>query len=533
MLRRVAIMAVPACISALAWSQSAPQPVFTENFNRNKSAPWWSPQDTQPSLDLKVKNKRLEFSTKADAGLAAQSMVSMKADNWLLLTDRDFRASVRFRFVPQPRASASAESALVFLLSPQDAESFPDGTSEGVLVRMGQTLPEDAPTATWREFAVSRIAEDGTQSELARWTAAANDFSADGQFAFSAPLTSKLFLRYAYETDTLFVSFVGFDDPAATAIEALTGGLHTARAISLGGIAASPKALLGKNAWFDDLRLDEGMILTAPMGVTASDDLHAKVQVNWRAATGAAFYTVIRTETDGESPTEMDLWVDQEARRFEDVQVELGRPFLYRVRAYASDGSFLDSADAVSGSAVLLPPQGLQKLDMGYGSATLTWDDASPERWDLQYELYRRSGNGPAELVDYSQSNVAYGYLDEDLVVYSFFVRVYDPNSGLRSAPSAAVTAFSAPSVLVYAEDFPNKVRVAWEPAGGHTIGFLVYRRFEGGTFRQIASVGGSVHSFNDTSIPAGECAEYLVRARYDIGNGPLDESMPAMGCRW
>ena len=34
MLRQVAIMAVPACISALAWSQSAPQPVFTEAMSR-------------------------------------------------------------------------------------------------------------------------------------------------------------------------------------------------------------------------------------------------------------------------------------------------------------------------------------------------------------------------------------------------------------------------------------------------------------------------------------------------------------------
>lgn len=533
MLRRLAIMSLPACLTALAWSQSAQQPVFTENFNRNNQAPWWSAQDTESSLDIKFRNKRLEFSTKANAGLATETMVSMKAENWLLLTDRDFRASVRFRFAPQPRASASAESALAFLVSPQDAETFADGTSEGVLVRMGQTLPEAAPTATWREFAVSTIAPDGSQTALANWTAAANDFSVDGQVAFSAPLTSRLFLRYAYETDTLFVSFVDFDDPAATAIEGLTDGLHTARIISLGGIAASPKALLGKNAWFDDLRLEEGMVLTAPMGVTASDDLHAKVQVNWRPAAGAAFYTVIRTESDGESPIEMDLWVDQEARRFEDPSVAIGRPYLFRVRAYASDGSFIDSDRAVSGKGVLLPPHGLRRLDWGLGVTTFTWDDDAPERSDLQYELYRRRGNGPAELINQTGTVVADAYFDDDFVVYEFFLRTYDPNSELRSAPSAVVTSFSAPTVITYVEESPSSLFVTWEEPGGNPIGYAVYRRFEEGTFRQIASVGGGVNSFEDRGIRHGECAEYLVRARFQVGNGPMREEESAWGCRW
>ncbi|MFL6232160.1 MAG: hypothetical protein ACJ76N_03425 [Thermoanaerobaculia bacterium] len=101
---------------------------------------------------------------------------------------------------------------------------------------------------------------------------------------------------------------------------------------------------------------------------------------------------------------------------------------------------------------------------------------------------------------------------------------------GLYAAYDLPVSLPAAPYVQASASN--GTVHVTWSTPDDHgtpIIGYRVSRRPEGGVAEQIAGVGASVHSYDDTP-PAGATWGYSVKAVNAQGEGPAcSEAVPVM----
>ncbi len=162
-------------------------------------------------------------------------------------------------------------------------------------------------------------------------------------------------------------------------------------------------------------------------------------------------------------------------------------------------------------------PGNLTATATGNTTITLTWVDHPND--EEGYRLERKPNSGSYVEIATVGSNVN-SFNDTGLnagTTYVYRVRAFKGvlNSDYTNEASATTTAVppAAPSQLTATATGASTAVLAWNDNANDEDGFKIERKPNGGSFIEIATVGGNVISFNDAGLNAGTTYVYRVRA--------------------
>lgn len=526
---RVCILAMLAAVGT-ARSASAQQ-TFYDDFGNGEPSQYWQVVTSASDLAIDENEGRLEFSTTPDAGLVQRHFAGYQASGWSMRTTSNFFVRMLVRTNPvQVGSTTNSEQGVVVGFGESEqpllASGFPVG---GAVFRFG-AWRKNANTVL-RRIECSRYDQNG--AELPIWNPFitvlpdeplsfyVNGIDSAAAYAFDFDVTAQpVYFRYATASDTLFVSFFGFNDPDALIVPNLTQGKRYPIALSLGGFAKTPGTLAGSNAWIDSLGVESATIDAAPGNVAASDGTYTdKVRVTWNGAPNAVGYKVFR-QRGSDTPVQLTTGaLGAAARAFDDTQVDPSVEHTYIVRSVTALGDGFQASD--TGWESFPAPTGVAASDGTFTDKVLvSW---TPVEGAVAYSIWRAVGSATPTEVSPGGGVAATEFADTTAgvaVSYKYFVRTI---SSLGPSPlSASNTGYRGflPPAEVAATDgeFSNKIVVSWSQASGAT-GYKVYRRVGAGTATNIATVqGGASVSFSDTSAPALTEVFYSLRTVTAVG---------------
>jgi subtilase family serine protease len=94
--------------------------------------------------------------------------------------------------------------------------------------------------------------------------------------------------------------------------------------------------------------------------------------------------------------------------------------------------------------------------------------------------------------------------------------------SAMSSTAAVTVTTVPlAPTNLTATAVSKHQVNLAWQEASSNQTGFIIQRSPDGSSWKQIASVGASARSYQDTSVSRRSTYYYRVEAYNSLGNSP------------
>jgi hypothetical protein len=505
---------------ATATASVAHGQAFSDNFNDNNPSPWWTVVGGIDSARVREVNGRVEFSSSASASPASTTYVGLRARGWQILTDTDVRARVSFRFVKQTRAGASERNGIGFLVSTVGAEPLSNNLTEGLMVGIGQMLPDSAPSQVWREIDISNVTPDGSVFNIYSFLAPGNTFFDGSTPAFNLGDQGTIYVRYTSANDRMYFSLSGYFDPYALVVTNATSGAREPVFLSIGGVTASPRVQLGANSWLDNLVVDQGTVVRAPRSIAATDGTSAgHVKVTWTPGTNNVRYEIWRQESGGGWSAIASV-NGNAADEYLDTAAEPGVSYNYAVQGVARDGSRIDGLNEDTGWRNLPAPSSFSATDGTREDAVVAvW---APVAGATGYEIRRKFGAAaPVVLAANHPGNTFEDTTAQPLKNYTYFVRAVHPaglspsgtNTGWRNRPGpTTVTATDG--------TFENKVRVQWSAVPG-ALGYRVLRATSplvGASFEPIATLPATATAFNDFTIPLGTPALYTVVSKHALG---------------
>jgi titin len=215
---------------------------------------------------------------------------------------------------------------------------------------------------------------------------------------------------------------------------------------------------------------------------------------------------------------------------FADQQLERGRTYVYRVRAYndAGDSPYSNTA-AVTVPETPGAPPAPRELNAEVGGplrVTITWADVAGE---TGYKLERRlDGTETWTQAGTTAANVT-SYVDERVdagKTYVYRVRAFNDSGDSSYSNTDAVTLPAAPAVpaaprLEVDLVAPRAARLAWTNVANET-GYRVQRRVDGtDAWETIRTVGADVTTITNDGLEPGKTYLYRVIAFNAAGNSP------------
>ncbi len=268
---------------------------------------------------------------------------------------------------------------------------------------------------------------------------------------------------------------------------------------------------------------DSGWSDLVPSTVSATDgDFSDKVRVDWKAADGASYYCVYRSDSVTGEKTPVSGW--QTALSFNDTTAIAGNIYYYWLRcatnSHGFDGTGYSESDR--GWRVLETPSGLKASD---GTTTesirISWNVVPG---NAQYRVYRKeSPTGTPTAIGTWLNQTEY----EDAGIQPGKLYYYSIKAMSRSAPIIE-TAFSntdegwralLPPAGVKAADgvSPSEIRVEWEGVWGANV-YRVYRANNWKGDNKTAITGWiSQRFYVDKQVSAGDNYYYWIEAAADV----------------
>ncbi len=238
---------------------AADGPVLHDSFADGKATPTWVVKDL-PADAVRVSetNGRLECTFAASPPVL--SWAGYRSNGWALATTSDIRAKVAFRFHPAlPTFELGGLGLQTYTIgSPQQ----PSGMFEGYLLWFGS---ETVDESGYRVASLGLVNAGGGFEKLVGYWSQIGDTTMydEGSWtpAFDLPSTGTMYLRYVAATDTVYVSFVGYESTTGVGVANATQGQHRPWQLAFGGRVEGSVALAGSDAWFDDLVVEVGELI--------------------------------------------------------------------------------------------------------------------------------------------------------------------------------------------------------------------------------------------------------------------------------
>ncbi len=247
----IAATCTVASVVSLAGGQT-----LIDNFSDGIRMPNWLVTDAaNDGIAVAETNQRLEFPF--TGGNTPSAVAGFASNSWGILTTTDFKLRIAMKF--SPSAPTHLYGALTVNLSLIGKPRLSNGFYEGPYVAFGSYFEG----VSYRMVAVGRENANATTTGIALYNAPlgttlfSNAYT--GVPVFTATEETTLFLKYVTATDTLYTSFVGYDDPLAVVVTSLTNGLRKPIQVYLAARAQFPVNQSGANSWMDTVVLDSGL----------------------------------------------------------------------------------------------------------------------------------------------------------------------------------------------------------------------------------------------------------------------------------
>jgi uncharacterized repeat protein (TIGR02543 family) len=269
--------------------------------------------------------------------------------------------------------------------------------------------------------------------------------------------------------------------------------------------------------------------LTSPvLGLTAKSAGYKSIKLTWPAATGAAGYKLYRSTTPtGFTNVPLKTFTTNTTLSYTDLSLVTGKPYYYRVRAYAMVGSNpvegLNS-DIASAVPVLATPASIAAKSASYNSIRLSWG-SNPEA--SGYVIYRSTTSGGT----YAQLKILAGaaitsYVDGSLATgkaYFYKVKAYrqiSTTTKIFSANTFVKSAIPVPAIpgsFLVARASVSSIKISWAAVSGAT-GYEIYQATSAsGTYALIKTTTSI--SYIKTGLVKGKYYYYKVRAYRQVSS--------------
>lgn len=509
-----------AIASALAVAASSPAQVFGDDFANTTPGTYWQSVSGNPALAVTETGGRLQFSTTASDSVATTAFAGYAAANWRIRTTAEFRARVTIRSaLAGVSAISGSEVGVGFNLYKSGTGAAPNQVRRGLVGWLGtRRFPS---LSAYRVLLVGDSNASGAITPLMKlWAPQFQTQFFDeqsGSFAANIGIETILYLRYDPLQDILTLSTLGYLDPDAYEYLDFMLGDNVPVQLSLGGFARQPGTLTGSDTWLDTLRVDAGIVETAPTNVAATDGTSmTSVRVTWTLGMNATSYQILRTAPGG--TPELRGTVSPGISAFDDTLAVPLTSYTYTVRSVGPSGPGFDASD--TGWRGLPAPTGVSASD-GTSSAgvVLSWTAVGGA---TGYRVLRAVGTGTPEEVGTPSSNTYIDGSADPAVLYTYSVTALsDSGDGPASTTDTGWKNLPAPENVTATDGTSTaNVEVSWSAVPG-TTGYKLFRAAGAAAPTQIGgTLSASATSYADTSAAAGILYTYTLRGVSSLGNG-------------
>ena len=248
--------------------------------------------------------------------------------------------------------------------------------------------------------------------------------------------------------------------------------------------------------------------VAAPVVIVSNEADTGKIHLSWNPVAGAVKYAVYRS-TDQTGSYSRSTTTTKTS--FTNTSAKAGMLYYYYVRAYAADGTYVDSK-IVRRSCDLPRPVVTSSNQASTGSPKLTWEAVDGA---VHYQVYRAtSKNGTYSLVKTTTSTSYTNTSAKAGETYYYKVVAVAERSAANSADSVVryrTCDLPRPVVSVDNVEASGKPKVTWEKVKG-AVGYEVYRATsKNGAYSLMKTTTST--SYINTSAKAGETYYYKVVA--------------------
>ena len=508
-----------AAIASLLAAPRANAQVFADDFADGVISAYWQQVSASSALSFVERNGRAEFATTADNTQAARKFAGFLAKGWSIRSTSNWAARAVIASAPRSNGAAGTAEYVTFGTfrpgSPLSANGIPT-QSKLLSVGTSYTTPQNGSFNRWIEY--KAYDQFGGDSQIVSPWVASSQFpfefyrTSDGQYEFDFTYTETLYLQYVAASDTLYVSTYAYGDPEAFFFTNWTSGQRYPVALTIGGSANRPGVLNGATTWIDSVRVDVGVLDTAPGNVAASDGTFGgKVRITWTAAANATGYKVLRQAPGGS--VEQIAQLASAALAYDDTTAAPLVEYTYFVRTINAQGDGFEFSD--TGWRNVATPTGVAASDGTFTDRVqVSW---TPSVGAVGYSVWRAIGTATPVLLGQTSGADVTSYSDTTAAIattYSYSVKAISVlgSTGLSTADTG-VRAPAPPANVVAGEGVAAKIRVSWTALNGAT-GYRIYRRTEGGVPTQIAVVtSGTTTFYDDTTATPLVSYLYSVKA--------------------
>jgi fibronectin type 3 domain-containing protein len=272
----------------------------------------------------------------------------------------------------------------------------------------------------------------------------------------------------------------------------------------------------------------------APRELNAELTDALKVKITWNDVANETGYKVER-RVDG-----TDAWAQigttaANVTNFVDEQVERGKTYVYRVRAFNDVGnSSYSNTDAVRVPGEIQTPLAPRlEVDLvAPRAAKLTWTNVANE---TGYRIERRVDGSPEAWREIRAVGADVTTITDDGLepgkTYLYRVRAFNASGNSPYSNTGFVRVLqeglpTAPRELRATVASPTRVELRWVDASGET-GYRIERRVDGTDgWTKISQRAANATTYVDTSVVAGKTYIYRVRAFNDVGNSAWSNSV-------
>jgi len=198
---------------------------------------------------------------------------------------------------------------------------------------------------------------------------------------------------------------------------------------------------------------------------------------------------------------------------FNDTGVIVGVSYVYRIRAFRAT----INSDYSNEATAIIPkpgtPGNLTASATGAASIALSWNDNSTDEDGFKIER-KISGGSFSEIATVGSGVTSFNDGDVSIgVSYVYRIRAYRAtiNSDYSNEATAIIPKPGTPGNLTASG--AASIALSWNDNSTDEDGFKIERKISGGSFSEIATVGGGIASFNDAGVSVGVSYVYRVRA--------------------
>jgi len=266
-------------------------------------------------------------------------------------------------------------------------------------------------------------------------------------------------------------------------------------------------------------------VVSAPDGLTASGISGSQIDLTWTDMSTDEEGFKIERKLSGGTYTEIAV-VGANVTTFSDTGLSSNTTYIYRVRAYNSNGNSYYSNESTAATATIPPvaPGGLGASAVSESQIDLTWTDNSANESGFRIERSPDGSSGWTE-IDTVNADVT-TFSDTGLsknTQYYYRVRAY--NGAGESAWSSNADATTndmipqAPTSLTSVGASSSQVNLTWSDNSDNEVGFKIERSLNGTTWNQVTTVGAGTVSYSDTGLDHATLYHYRVRAYNIVGD--------------